>query len=189
MRKIYARWLMKIILPALALLLITGCAQVFSDQANSLVDPSITFDRLKKDPNPSIGKFVKLGGIIATTKNTREGSQVEIVQFKLGSDDIPDESYASGGRFLAVTPEFLDGMIYKTGRPVAVIGEMKGMKTLPLDEIEYSYPVISIKEIHVWNISDLYPYPPPYYYDPFYYPYWWYGAPYWYPYGHGFRHW
>jgi outer membrane lipoprotein len=179
---------MKLILPALILLLITGCAHVFSDQTNRLVDPSVTFDRLKKEPNLYIGKFVKLGGIIASTKNTKEGSQIEIVQFRLGSDDIPDETYASGGRFLAVTPEFLDGMIYETGRPVAVVGEVKGFKTLPLDEMEYSYPVISIKEIHVWKKSDLYPYPLPYYYDPFYYPYYWYGPPYWYPYYH-LRHW
>ncbi len=180
---------MKLILPALALLLVAGCAQVFSDRTNRLVDPSITFDQLKKDPQPFIGKYVKLGGIIASAKNTKQGSQVEIVQFNLGSDDIPDESYASGGRFLATTPDFLDSMIYKTGLPVAVIGKVKGMETLPLDEIEYPYPVISIAEIHVLRISEAYPYPPPYYYDPFYYPYWWYGPPYWYPYRYPFRRW
>ncbi len=180
---------MKIIVAVLALLLISGCTHVFSDEANRLVDPSVTFTDLMKNTSPYSGKIVKLGGIIASTKNTKEGSQLEIVQFKLDSGDMPDESYASGGRFLAVTPDFLDGMVYKTGRPVAVVGEVKGMKTLPLDEIDYSYPVISIKEIHVWNESDLYRYPPSYHYDPFYYPYWWYGPPYWYPYGHRFRNW
>ncbi len=179
---------MKIILPALVLLLLAGCAYVFSEEANRLVDPSITFGRIKKEPNLYLGKFVKLGGIIANTRNTKEGTELEIVQFKLGSDDIPDESSASGGRFLAVTPEFLDNMIYKTERPVAIVGELKGLKSQPLGETEYTYPVISIKEIHVWKKSDLYPYPPPYYYDPFYYPYWWYGQPYWYPY-RGFRYW
>lgn len=179
---------MKLIMPALVLLLITGCARVFSEESNRLVDPSVTFDRLHKEPGLFVGKFVKLGGTIVGTKNTKEGSEVEIVQFKLGIDDTPDETSASGGRFLAVTPEFLDGMIYKTGRPVALIGEMKGLKTQPLGETEYTYPVIAIKEIHVWKNSDLYQYPPPYYYDPFLYPYWWYGPPYWYPY-HGFRYW
>ncbi len=179
---------MKFIPPVLVLLLMTGCAHVFSEEAERLVSPSVTFASLKKDPNLCIGKYVKLGGIIADTRNTKEGSDVEIVQFQLGSDDMPDETLPSGGRFLAVTPEFLDGMIYKTGRPVALIGEMKGLQTQPLGGIEYTYPVISIKEMHVWKKSELYSYPPPYFYGPYYYPYWWYEPPYWQPY-YPFRHW
>jgi outer membrane lipoprotein len=181
------------LLSALAFLLLAGCAHVFSDRANSLVDPFISFEMLKKDPKFYAGKNVKLGGLIASTKNLKDGSQVEVVQFKLGSDDIPDTSYSSGGRFLAVTPNFLDSMIYKSGLPVALIGEVQGEKTLPLDETEYSYPVISITEIHVWPIYQAYPYPSPYYYDPFFYNYWWSGPPYWYPYGYPygprFRRW
>jgi outer membrane lipoprotein len=187
--KQFRRRLMKTIFLAFALLLLTGCAHVFSDRTNSLVDQNLSFAQLKKDPNAFIGKFVKVGGIIASTKNTRQGSLVEIVQFKLGSDDIPDESSASGGRFLATTPNYLDSMIYKPGRLVALVGEVKGIRTMPLDEIEYTYPVIAISEIHVWNKSELYQYPPPYYYDPFYNPFWWYGPPYWYPYGYRYRYW
>ena len=177
------------LLSLLAFLLLTGCAHVFSDKANGLVDPSITFDHLKKDPKAFSGKYVRLGGIIVNTKNTKSGSQIEIVQFKLGSDDFPDVTYASGGRFLAVTADYLDNMVYKTGRPIALIGTVQGEKTQPIDEIEYSYPVVSIIEIHVWNISDTYPYPPPYYYGSFYNDYWWHGPPYWYPYGPYFHHW
>jgi outer membrane lipoprotein len=62
---------------------------------------------------------------------------------------------------------------------VALIGEITGVRTLPLGEIEYTYPVIAISEIHLWNKSDLYPFPGYYYYP---YPYGWYGPP-WYPYG------
>jgi outer membrane lipoprotein len=180
---------MKLLISALALLLIAGCAHVFSETASRQVDSTITFDQLKSDAKPFIGKYVKVGGIIAGLKNTEEGSQLEIVQFKLGSDDIPDESSASGGRFLAVTPDYLDNMVYKTGRPVAIIGEVRGMKTLPLDETQYTYPLVSISEIHVWKKSEAYYYAPPYYYNPFFYPYSWYGPPYGYPYGYRYRYW
>jgi len=171
-------------LSVLAAFLITGCMPVFSDRTSRLVDPAVTFELVKKEPKAYVGKFVKVGGIIAATRNSGEGSQVEVVQFKLGwLDDIPDESYPSGGRFLAVTPDYLDNMVYKSGRPVAIIGEVKGEQTLPLDKIVYSYPVIAISEIHVWRAEDVYPdrnsYPN--YYDPLYNPYWWYGSPYRYP--------
>jgi outer membrane lipoprotein len=179
---------MKVLLGALVLLFLTGCAQVFSDNALRQVDPSIAFGQLKSDVQPYIGKYVKLGGIIAGINNTGEGSQLEIVQFNLGSDHIPNESAVSGGRFLAITPDYLDNMIYRTGRRVAVIGEVKEMRTLPLDQTEYTYPVIAILEIRVWpNVED---YPVDRYYDdPFFYSSPWYGPKYW-RYGHGHpRHW
>ena len=180
---------MKLLLSVLALFLIAGCGHVFSESARREVDKSITFGELKSDPKLFIGKYVKLGGEIAGLKNTEEGSQLQVVQFKLGSDDIPDESSASGGRFLAITPEYLDSMIYKTGRLVAIIGQVRGSKTLPLDEMQYTYPLISIVEIHVWKKSEVYYYAPPYTYYPFVYPWPWYGPPYWYPYGYPFRYW
>ncbi len=174
------------ILFILLFLLLTGCAHVFSQQAESLVDPTVSFDQLKRNPAAYAGKYVKLGGTIVQTKNTKEGSQVEIVQFMLDSGDIPDDTSRSGGRFLAITPDFLDTMIYKAERPVAIIGVVKGEKTLPLGETEYTYPLVSIVEIHVWKEPIVSQYPPPYppYYYPGLYDGWWYGLPYWrYPWG------
>jgi len=184
-----------LVVAAFSLLLLAGCVHVFSERADLLVDRTISFEQLKQNPTALMDRYVKFGGIIASTKNTREGSQVEVVQFKLGSDDIPYEGNASGGRFLATTPDYLDNMVFKTGRPVAVIGQVKGAKTLPLGEISYTYPVIAITEIHVWKWSDLYPYPAFYDDDPYYYgyglpyyPYGWYASPYgWY--GPPHRHW
>ncbi len=96
------------------------------------------------------------------------GRPLEIVQFNLGSDHIPNESAVSGGRFLAITPDYLDNMIYRTGRRVAVIGKVKEMRILPLDQTEYSYPVIAILEIRVWrNVEDYQV--DRYYNDPFFY--------------------
>ncbi|KAB0670461.1 hypothetical protein F6V30_09960 [Oryzomonas sagensis] len=174
-----------------SLVLLTGCAHVFSERADLMVDRTIDYEQFKLNPKAYVGKFVKFGGIIASTKNTKEGARIEVVQFNLGSDDMPYEEHVSGGRFLATSPGYLDALVFKAGRPVAVIGEVKGEKVLPLGEISYTYPVVSIVEIHVWNRSDLYPYPPGYYDSPYFYygygpayPYGW-GGPYWY----GPRHW
>jgi outer membrane lipoprotein len=89
----------------------------FSQQAESMVGPTITFERLKNDLLAFAGKYVKLGGIIVKTRDMKEGSQIEIVQFKLGGGDLPDESYPSGGRFLAVSPFFLDDRSTGPGAP------------------------------------------------------------------------
>lgn len=183
-----------LIISLLALCSLSGCAHVISDEARKLVDPTITFDRLRANPDAYVGKFVILGGVIAGTKNTREGGQLEIVQVQLSDDEMPEDSFRSGGRFLATTPDFLDVMIYKPNRLVTLMGEVKSKKTQPLDDVDYTYPVIAIRELHVWKSYDYergYPYPPPapfYDYDPYYYGYW--PGPYWHrPVGPVFRRW
>jgi starvation-inducible outer membrane lipoprotein len=57
-----------------------------------------------------------------------------------------------------------------------VTGGVQGKKVQSLGEIDYPYPLISAKEIHLWPVEkeeSFYPYP--YWHYP-----WWYG-PYWYP--------
>ncbi|WP_198012225.1 Slp family lipoprotein [Desulfosarcina sp. BuS5] len=55
-------------------------------------------------------------------------------------------------------------------------GEEKGKRTLPLDEIEYHYPLIMIRKIHLLRPKKeekfyKYPYPHRYYPPWYYYPY------------------
>jgi outer membrane lipoprotein len=147
-----------------ALLLFTGCAHVVSDESLSLVDRSVSFDMLKGTPDKYIGSYVLLGGAVASLRNDKLGSHIEVVQYELNTDDSPDPWSRSGGRFMAETPSFIDPYVFHANRLVTVVGEVKGHKTQPLGEIEYVYPVISIREIHYWKLRDVTYYPYPYYY-------------------------
>ncbi len=175
----------RLLLLIMSFLLLAGCAHVISEESRNLVDPTIQFQNLRTNPDSFVGKYVMLGGTVAGVQNNKDGSQLEVVQSPLESDDLPEEvSHSSGGRFLATSSHFLDPIVYATGRRVTVVGKVLGKKTLPIDQIEYTYPMIAIREIHVWSKSELaqpqYP-PPGYYYDPFWLgrpPYWWYRYPY-----------
>lgn len=174
------------ILLAVVLLLCAGCTRVISDASMRLVDRSITFEQLKENPDRYIGKYVLVGGAIAAVGNTKRGGEIEAVQFRLDSDSMPDESYGSQGRFLAQADGFLDPLIYKTGRLVTIVGEVKGHTSRPLDRVDYDYPVVAIREIHIWSARErgYYPYPSYYHYDyPYYSPYPFYDPyyPYYYP--------
>ncbi|MDD2335444.1 MAG: Slp family lipoprotein [Geobacteraceae bacterium] len=175
----------KLLLLSVSFLLLAGCVHMISEESRNLVDPTIQFQNLRANPDSYIGKYIMLGGAVAGVQNNKDGSQLEVVQSPLESDDLPEEvSHSSGGRFLAMSTRFLDPIVYKTGRRVTVVGQVLGKKTLPIDQIEYTYPIVSIREIHVWSKSEIeqpqYP-PPGYYYDPFWYgrpPFWWYRYPY-----------
>ncbi len=175
----------KISLLIASFLLLAGCAHVISKESRNLVDTTIHFQNLRTNPDSYVGKFVMLGGVVAGVQNNKDGSQMEVVQSPLETDELPEDvSHSSGGRFLATTTRFLDPIVYKSGRKVTMVGQVQGKKTLPIDQVEYTYPVLSIREIYVWSKSELeqpqYP-PPGYYYDPFWFggpPYWWYRHPY-----------
>jgi outer membrane lipoprotein len=174
----------KVLLLLLALVSLSGCAHVISEGSRQLVDPELTFAKLRENPDAYIGKYALLGGLIATTKNSNDGGQVEVVQLPLNRDGIPEDTFESGGRFLATSPEFLDPLVYKSSRVLTLVGEVKGKKVQPLDGVDYSYPVLAIREVYLMKTPQsekVAPYPlygPYYNYSPYYYGY---GSdPYWY---------
>lgn len=156
---------------ALAFFLCAGCAtRVISEGSLRLVDSSLGFAQIKENPDRYIGSHAILGGAIATVSNTKQLGQLEVVQFQLDSDNKPLESNISGGRFLAQTDGFIDPFVYKPGRLVTIVGEVKGHKQMRFDQVEYDYPIIAIREIYLWREAEIRTYPYPYY--PYYDDYW-----------------
>ncbi|MBT0652974.1 Slp family lipoprotein [Geomobilimonas luticola] len=151
----------------------TACTQVISESGRKLADPAITYGKLKQNPDSYIGKVVILGGKIAVVRNAKVGGTLEVVQMELDRSYYPEDAMFSGGRFLATSAEFLDRVIYEPGRMITILGEVKGKQTRMLDEVEYTYPVVAIRETHVWRSSGmdtLYSNPSPYFYQsPYYY--------------------
>ena len=140
----------------------SGCAPVISKGLRAQVDKEILFEEVIQDPDAYQGKIVLLGGVIIGAKNQREGTLIEVLRTATDMNGRPKDVDRSEGRFLALYDGYLDVAIYAQGREVTVAGEIMGKRVLPLDEIEYTYPVISVKEIHLWSPKSkdrFYPYP------------------------------
>jgi len=172
---------MKYINNSLILVLIacSGCVSAISDQLRSELDPSITFAQLLKSPETSIGKKVMLGGVIVRTSNFENESEVEVVQKELDSSDYPEASDYSGGRFIFIYKGFLEPEIYAKKRKVTGAGTIIGTKQSKVGDKPYTFPVIEVQELKLWEKIDPYYYS---YYDPYFY-----GA-FGYSYGYGFGH-
>ncbi len=136
------------------LFLVSGCAHNISKSSLARVDPSVTFVKLLDDPDAYRGKFVILGGKIAAAKDNPEGTTLEVIQHDLDSRELPDETVVSGGRFLAFAPGPLNMTICRAGRLVSMAGIVAGKKIMPLKGKDYSYPVIVVKELHLFPFSD-----------------------------------
>lgn len=82
----------------------------------------------------------------------KEGTRIEILQLPLTSSLQPTlDLRKSEGRFVAMQQEFLDPATIPAGTFVTITGEMAGSVTMPLDETEYTYPIMDIKNLRVWR--------------------------------------
>ena len=150
---------------------ISGCTHDFNAQHMRLVDRSIQFADVQQNPSAYIGKTLIAGGVIAGVHNTGEGGVLEVVHYNLAEDNVPNRLEESDGCLLATTPEFFDTDKYRAGQLVTFIGEIKGKKLLHIDNTEYTYPVIAIKEIHAWSSAEEEEFQVPSNYDPYYWGY------------------
>jgi outer membrane lipoprotein len=144
---------------AATLAFLSGCAPVISDQSLRLVDRGITFRELRQDPQRHIGRYLLLGGAIVAVRNTSEGGELEVAQLRIDERGEITDTGSSGGRFLAASSAFLDPALYKPGLLVTLVGEVQGKRIRPLGELEYTYPVLAIREIHLWKPGEISPPP------------------------------
>ena len=131
--------------------IITACTSAIPKESLKQVDPEITFQGLMKDPDRYKGKVILVGGQIISTTMREGESWVEVLQQPLDWRQRPQNIDVSYGRFLVRFAEFLDPAIYAGGRKITVLGEVLGKKVQPLNELEYTYPVLLAREHYLWK--------------------------------------
>ena len=137
-----------------AMLILSGCAHVMSETNMKTVDQAINYKDLSAKPEAFAGKTVLLGGIIAGVLGSNDVIMLEVAQLELFENGVPNEDSRSEGRFLAISTELIDPVIYQSGKLVTIIGEVKGKKIQKIDGVDYPYPLISIKESRLFRPSE-----------------------------------
>jgi len=137
-----------------AVMLFAGCARPFPSQITDRVDRKISFSDLQKNPGIHKGKWVMFAGIIVDSRIEQDGSTyLEVVQKPADSFGEPLQTDESGGRFIAVSKQFLDPAVYQGGRVITVVGEVVGDSVRPLGGMAYRYPLLAVKALHLWEPS------------------------------------
>jgi outer membrane lipoprotein len=174
------------LLIALAFSLMSSCVPVISRNLLSQGILDTNLSEIKQDPASYKGRLFILGGIIVKTSTTKDGSLIEAVFVPVDSWGYLKSFKASSGRFLAIykSGEILDPLIYSEKREITLAGEFIELRKGKIGEMEYTYPLFEIKEIHLWEeVKDMdyyYYYSPPPPYPYWYYrhrpydPWWWY---------------
>lgn len=130
-----------------------ACSQPFPKDLLTTVDRTASYDAVRRDPDRYRGTVLMLGGMIVETQNLKEGTRIEVLQKPLDNEGRPRDTDETEGRFLILSRQFLDAAVYHRGRLITVIGEGAGQQTRTLGEIEYRYPEVTAKSIHLWSVS------------------------------------
>lgn len=136
-----------------AMLFLSGCAHVMSDANLKAVDQAVSYTDLSAKPEAFAGKIVLVGGIIAGVRGSDDVVMLEVAQLELFKNGVPNEDSRSGGRFLAISTELIDPVVYQPGKLVTIIGEVKGKKIQKLESADYPYPLIAVRELRLFRPS------------------------------------
>ena len=136
---------------------LAACTPVISKDSLNIVDRRVSFTELRKEPERYVGKNLLLGGGIVGVRNMADGSELELVQFAADESGEITDTAASGGRFIAWSSGFLDPALYRPGLLVTLVGEVRGKKTMPLGNVDYTYPVLAVREMHLWKPEEMTP--------------------------------
>ena len=165
------------------LFFLPACAgpSIIPTEIENQIDPTMSFAQVKEAPTTHVGTVIVLGGEVLDATRLKDRTRLTMLQLPILRRYEPTlDRTQSQGRFLAFQTEFLDPATVPTGTRVTIVGEVSGATTELLDEMEYTYPTVTIKYLKVWPEAMHPPYRygrSPYYGSPF-----WYAGPYWGPY-------
>ena len=159
----------KFIALVLGLAVLSGCADYPISENLRHQAQRLTLTQVKANPQSTRGAVVIWGGRIIGTRNTTNGSEIYVLELPLGRKEkpVPDDT-ASTGRFIALSPQFLDPLSYHGGYLITVAGQIQGVRTERLHNVLYRYPVLNIQQMNLWPQR------------PGNYPIWWDGGTSWY---------
>jgi len=132
----------------------------------------LSFSAVLANPEAYEGETVIWGGEVINTLNEEGLSLIKVLQIPIDYTGMPEDEEKSHGRFMARVQGYADPEIYRKGRMLTLAGKIAGKKIEALGEMEYAYPLVDVKEIHLWKqyYGPYGAYPPPYGY--------WFGYPY-----------
>lgn len=113
------------------------------------VDKSISPARAVQEPALR-GQLAQWGGVLISTRNLKDKTQLEILTYPLDERGQPDRNAQPLGRILALKAGYLEALDYPTGTLVTVVGAVAPPESGKIGDADYTYPVIEVKQLHRW---------------------------------------
>lgn len=142
---------MKIFLLASLILVLSACAS-YPDNVSVVEGTELTsFADVTKSESTLTGKTVRWSGIIAKVSNEKTVTKLDVLYYPSSSNGRPKTTDEPLGRFRVVIEGFIDPAVYKQGKAITALGQLKASETSKIGDYEYEYPTLTSKNIHLWK--------------------------------------
>ncbi len=138
------------------LLTATACGtyEVIPSHLEDKVRMDLSFDQVAQNPGAHEGDLVMWGGKVLAVNRIEGKTRIEMLHLPLDGVHCPiDAPTASRGRYIAVDTghEIESPASLPKDTLVTVIGEVRGVINAPLDQGQYAYPRIAIRDMTAWE--------------------------------------
>lgn len=114
------------------------------------IDASITPPTAVTDIDSARGKKIMWGGIIIDSRNLEKRTRLEILAYPLDDRQRPRLDREPFGRFIAEYDGYLETVDYAAGRSLSLTGTLHGITEGSIDNAVYTYPTITVDQVHLW---------------------------------------
>ena len=137
-------------------LLLSGCAIVPENIKIADEEQLVSYEQVVASSSSTITKPARWGGLIAEVENLQEGSFVEVVAFPLNHYGKPNIANESAGRFKVKMEDFLDPVVFESGRVITFTGTVSESTEGVIGEQAYVYPTLVGNSFHLWRKETVY---------------------------------
>jgi len=133
----------------LTLLVLTACA-TGPRYDKTRYDQNLTPQQTKVDFENQKNSLVLWGGVIISSTNLEDATQLEILSYPLNSSQKPDTTLTPRDRFLVINNNYLETVDYAQGRLITVAGKVTGSRAGQVGKSTYVYPVVNADHLYLW---------------------------------------
>ena len=134
------------------LIAICGCAYPISQEMRAKADPDLIYPVVARNPISYKGATVIWGGVIIDEQNQSRQTVLTILETPLNYRGIPEDAVYNRGRFIAriAVGEDQPPKHFGERKKIILAGEIVGDETRQVDGTRLSYPVVKVKEFHLF---------------------------------------
>jgi outer membrane lipoprotein len=131
--------------------ILSGCPSPVPDLVRKPPPEDPILRAVREDINRYRGESVRWGGTIASTRNFKDHTMIEIIARELDKGGRPKDTDASPGRFLARIDDFLEPATFQQGRKMTVYGTIEDAVEGQIGEYPYRFPVVDVDIYYLWE--------------------------------------
>jgi outer membrane lipoprotein len=155
------------------IIVVFGCAYPISQEMREKANPDLSYPMVARNPLSYKGATIIWGGVVDQEHNQSGQTLLTILETPLDYRGVPDDAIYNRGRFIAriARTENQSPEDYGERKKIILAGDIVGEETKEINGKQLHYPVVQVKELHLFpqrhdshlyrpgDYQDLYGYP------------------------------